>query len=147
MAVDPTRLAAPAPSSAVLQTEVAASFPLSFMAANAAVETAAKESSAARVEARLRTLVKTWPDILAHLNAHLPKAGRVRRWLETAGGSATAASLGIPAKKHAQDHARARMIRRRFTGLDLLHDLGWLERAVHELFAPGGFWFNEGRKT
>ena len=39
------------------------------------------------------------------------------------------------------------MIRRRFTGLDLLHDLGWLERAVGELFAPGGFWFNEGRKT
>ena len=147
MAVDPTRLAARAPSSALLQAEVAASFPLSFMAANAAMETAAKEASPARVEARLRTLVKAWPDMLAHFNGHLPKANTVRRWLETVGGPATAASLGVPAAKHAQDHARARMIRRRFTGLDLLHDLGWLERAVGELFAPGGFWFNEGRKT
>ncbi|MBS0539958.1 MAG: hypothetical protein JSR47_14430, partial [Proteobacteria bacterium] len=48
---------------------------------------------------------------------------------------------------HARDHARARMIRRRFTGLDVLHDLGWLDRAVADLFGQGGFWFNDGRKT
>jgi glycerol-1-phosphate dehydrogenase [NAD(P)+] len=29
--------------------------------------------------------------------------------------------------------------------LDLLDDLGWLDRAVAELFAPGGFWSAEAR--
>jgi len=52
----------------------------------------------------------------------------------------SAAALGIPAAKHAQDYARARLIRRRFTGLDVLHDLGWLETAVGALFGADGFW-------
>lgn len=146
-AVDPARRAAQAPSVAALKADVAAAFPLPFMAANATVETVAKASSPARVQERLGALQRRWPEILAHLRQGLPRAATVRQWLDTVGGASGAATLGIPSDKHARDHARARMIRRRFTGLDVLHDLGWLERAVADLFAPGGFWFNEGRKT
>jgi glycerol-1-phosphate dehydrogenase [NAD(P)+] len=64
----------------------------------------------------------------------------VRRWLETAGAPTSAAAIGISAAKHARDYARARLIRRRFTGLDVLHDLGWLGRAVDTLFGSNGFW-------
>ena len=146
-AIDPARRAAQMPPVEALKTEVAAAFPLSFMAANATVETVAKAASPARVAERLRALQAKWPDIRAHLGVHLPKAATVRQWLDTVGGPSSAAALGIAADKHARDHARARMIRRRFTGLDVLHDLGWLERAVADLFGQGGFWFNEGRKT
>ena len=145
--VDPARLAAAAPSPDALQAEVARAFPLSFMAANAAVETAAKVTTPARLEARLRRLQARWPEIVEQLRQRLPPAAAVRGWLEAVGGPASAAALGISPEKHAHDHARARMIRRRFTGLDVLHDLGWLETAVAELFAPRGFWFNTGRKS
>ena len=121
-------------------------FPLPFLAANAEIETAAKASPPAKVEKRLQALRLGWPRLAAALE-RLPRAAEVRRWLAAAGAPASAAEIGIPPARHAADYARARLIRRRYTGLDLLHELGWLEPMVAELFAPGGFWFNEGRKT
>jgi glycerol-1-phosphate dehydrogenase [NAD(P)+] len=143
--IDPAGLAARTPSADALKRDVEAAFPLSFMAANATVETLAKASTPRKVEARLEALRRKWPEISGSI-ARLPRAAAVRQWLETVGGPSDAGGLGLGADKHAADHARARMIRRRFTGLDVLHDLGWRERAVAELFGPGGFWFNDGRK-
>ena len=145
--IDPAGLAARAPSAAELKAEIAAAFPLSFMASNAEAETMAKAVPAERIERRLSILKRDWREIAATLHRRLPQAATVQQWLDTVGGPSTAAAIGISRDKHARDHARARLIRRRFTGLDVLHDLGWLDRAVVELFAPGGFWFNEGRKT
>ena len=145
-AIDPAALAARAPSAETLKAEIAASFPLDFMASNAEAETMAKAVSAERVERRLGILKKEWPGIVAALRARLPPASTVQRWLDAAGGPSTAAAIGVTREKHARDHARARLIRRRFTGLDVLHDLGWLGTAVQEMFAPGGFWSSEGKR-
>jgi glycerol-1-phosphate dehydrogenase [NAD(P)+] len=145
--LDPARAAGNAPSAEALKAEVAASFPLSFMAANAETETLAKFVPPERIERRLGILKRDWRDIARELHRLLPQAATVRQWLETVGAPSGAAAIGVSRARHAQDYARARMIRRRFTGLDVLHDLGWLDRAVVELFAPGGFWFNEGRTT
>ena len=145
--IDPAALAARVPSAAALKAEIAASFPLSFMATNAEAETMAKAVPAERIERRLGILKRDWREIAAALHRRLPQAATVQQWLDAAGGPNDAAAIGISRGKHARDHARARLIRRRFTGLDVLHDLGWLGTAVFELFAPGGFWFNDGRKT
>ncbi|WIM10326.1 MAG: arabinose operon protein AraM [Enhydrobacter sp.] len=139
-AINPARLAERAPSLSALRADVQASFPLSFMAANAAVETAAKAASPAQVERRLRALRDNWPEILRYLRKRLPRAATVRQWLDAVGAPSRAGAVGVPLEKHATDYARARLIRRRYTGLDLLHDLGWLDRAVADLFAAGGFW-------
>jgi glycerol-1-phosphate dehydrogenase [NAD(P)+] len=138
--ISPAELAAAAPSPATVRAEVASSFPLAFMAANAEIETMAKTEDSPAVERRLRVLQKDWPQIARKLRQSLPAAATVRRWLETAGAPSTAASIGISSAKHAQDYARARFIRRRFTGLDLLHELGWLNTAVGDLFGANGFW-------
>jgi len=145
--IDPAGLAARAPSAAALKAEIAASFPLSFMAANAEAETMAKTAPPERIERRLTLLKRNWRGIAATLHRRLPQAATVQQWLDTVGGPSNAAAIGVSRAKHARDHARARLIRRRFTGLDVLHDLGWLGTAVFELFVPGGFWFNDGRKT
>ena len=138
--IDPARCAARAPSSDTLRAEVAASFPLSFMAANAEVETLAKAYRRDAVERRLRALQAAWPRLAADLRGRLPRAAEMRRKLAAAGAPSTSAAIGVPPAKHARDHGRARMIRRRFTALDLLHDLGWLDTAVGELFGKEGFW-------
>jgi glycerol-1-phosphate dehydrogenase [NAD(P)+] len=145
--IDPARIAALAPSSETLKAEVAQSFPLAFMAENAASETLAKANAPRDVERRLKLLKDKAGEIAALLHKRLPQADTVQRWLQTAGAPADGPALGVARTKHARDYARARLIRRRFTGLDVLHDLGWLDRCVSGLFAPGGFWFNEGRKT
>jgi glycerol-1-phosphate dehydrogenase [NAD(P)+] len=144
-AIDPVLLAARAPSPAALELEIEASFPLAFMAANAVTETGAKAGTPQNVERRLKALKTNWRDLSRALHRRLPQAETIQRWLAEAGGPSDAPAIGVPRDKHARDYVRARLIRRRFTGLDVLHDLGWLERAVIELFAPGGFWFNEGR--
>ena len=138
--IDPVQLARRIPSRSALQAEVQASFPLPFMAANAAAEASAKGASSAQVERRLRALRDNWPDILGYLRERLPAARTVQKWLEAVGAPSDAAAVGVKREKHARDYARARLIRRRFTGLDLLHDLGWLDPAVGDLFAVGGFW-------
>jgi glycerol-1-phosphate dehydrogenase [NAD(P)+] len=145
--IDPVRLAARAPSPAALEAEIEASFPLAFMAANAETEAKAKIGTAQGIERRLKALKADWRDISRALHRRLPQAETIQQWLAEVGGPSDAPSIGVSRDKHARDYTRARLIRRRFTGLDVLHDLGWLERAVVELFAPGGFWFNEGRTT
>ena len=39
-----------------------------------------------------------------------------------------------------QTYFRARMIRKRYTVLDLVNEAGLLDELVAELFAPDGFW-------
>jgi glycerol-1-phosphate dehydrogenase [NAD(P)+] len=136
----PTALAATTPSPDALRAEVASSFPLPFMAANALIETEAKAAGPEAVETRLRALQKNWPRIAPQLRQRLPAAETVRRWLDAAGAPSSAAALGISRTKHAQDYARARLIRRRFTALDVLHDVGWLDTVVNHLFGADGFW-------
>ncbi|MGD9880757.1 MAG: sn-glycerol-1-phosphate dehydrogenase [Reyranella sp.] len=138
--IDPAGLANRTPSAAALRADVTASFPLPFMAANAEVEVAAKVASPRVVAARLRRLQESWPRIAGWLRRNLPAAETVRRWLEAAGAPSSAATIGIADAKHAQDYRRARLIRRRFTGLDVLHELGWLDAMVSDLFATDGFW-------
>ncbi len=138
--IAPAELAARTPSAAALRAEVAASFPLSFMAANAEVEAVAKAAGPQVIETRLRRLQASWPRIAGRLQQSLPAAATVRRWLEAAGAPSSAAAIGISATKHAQDYKRARLIRRRFTGLDVLHELGWLDAMVSDLFGANGFW-------
>jgi glycerol-1-phosphate dehydrogenase [NAD(P)+] len=138
--IDPTVLAACAPSTEALKADIAAAFPVPFMAANAEIETLAKRGPRDIVEWRLSALRTRWPEIARYLRDRLPRADTVRRWLELAGAPASAAAVGIQPEKHARDYRRARLIRRRFTGLDVLHDLGWLGKAVGDLFEVGGFW-------
>jgi glycerol-1-phosphate dehydrogenase [NAD(P)+] len=139
-AIDPARLASRAPSKAALKAEIAESFPLPFMAANAATETLAKVSPAVRIQRRLGALKENWRSLRRTLHERLPQASTVRQWLDTVGGPSTAAALGVSREKHASDHARARLIRRRFTGLDVLHELGWTDAMVSDLFGANGFW-------
>jgi glycerol-1-phosphate dehydrogenase [NAD(P)+] len=110
------------------------------MSANAELETAAKDSDAARVEQRLVAFKEAWPALAADLRRRLPAPHEVRRWLDAAGAPSHAAAIGVSARRHSAAYERARLIRRRYTALDLLHELGWLRPAVADLFGPRGFW-------
>lgn len=136
----PAELAGRTPTADALRAEVAQSFPLSFMAANAETEVLAKAAAPRVVESRLDRLKESWPRLAERLRQSLPGGETVRRRLEMAGAPASAASIGIGEIKHARDYLRARLIRRRFTGLDVLHELGWLDAMVGDLFAADGFW-------
>ena len=67
------------------------------------------------------------------------------RWLAACGGASHPADLGVSLGKLAADYRRARLIRRRYTLLDCLEDLGLLDAAIAALFADDGFWQRRSR--
>ncbi|MEO8134394.1 MAG: sn-glycerol-1-phosphate dehydrogenase [Betaproteobacteria bacterium] len=122
-----------------LEREIASSFPDSAVAENARSEMRAKRAAGDRAD-RLRRLAQQWPQLRGRLLRTLTPAADMQRRLRAVGGAAHPAELGVSLQKLAADHRRARLIRRRYTVLDLVDDLGWLDRAVHALFAAEGFW-------
>ena len=67
-------------------------------------------------------------------------ADELQRRLAACGAASQPEDLGMTPRQLARDYRRARLIRRRYTLLDCLDDLGWLDRAIDALFAPNGFW-------
>jgi glycerol-1-phosphate dehydrogenase [NAD(P)+] len=60
--------------------------------------------------------------------------------LRAAGSPTTPAELGLRMDDFKATYTRARMIRSRYTVLDLAYEAGVLEEIVDELFSPGGYW-------
>ncbi|NML44805.1 sn-glycerol-1-phosphate dehydrogenase [Ramlibacter sp. G-1-2-2] len=119
--------------------EVEATLGSGEVAAAALQEMKAKRAIGSRRE-RVQRFVRVWPQLRATLAARLVDAVAMQQRLRAAGAPAHPADLGISHSTLAADYRRARLIRRRYTLLDLLEDLGWLDDAVADLFAPRGFW-------
>jgi len=119
--------------------EIEAALGTGEVAAAARQEMEAKRAIGSR-RARVRRFVQVWPELHKTLAARWIGAGVMQQRLQSLGAAAHPADLGIGLAALAADYRRARLIRRRYTLLDLLDDLGWLDRAVADLFAPAGFW-------
>lgn len=109
------------------------------VAVAAAQEMKAKRALGSRGD-RVARFIRVWPALREEVAARLIGAAEMQQRLRAAGAAAHPADLGITLAGLAGDYRRARLIRRRYTLLDLLEDLGWLDRAVADLFAAGGFW-------
>ncbi|BBK32775.1 glycerol-1-phosphate dehydrogenase [NAD(P)+] [Stella humosa] len=134
------------PTAAAEATLVAAAFPDAGMAVSAAAEMVAKRPSPARLRARLERLDAAWPDLRRRLAGRLPPAARMQAQLAAAGAPSRLDQIAVSPARMAADYRRARLIRRRYTVLDLLADLGRLDEAVDSLFAPDGFWGAQAAK-
>lgn len=127
-----------------LTGEVAAAFADPVLAENAQVEVEAKHASAERVARRLEALKASWPQWRARLAERLPVPTAMQSLLAAVGAPSTPEAIGIDRARLRRDYRRARLIRRRYTVLDVLADCGWLDRAIDALFSPGGFWAENG---
>ncbi len=132
-----------APSTAI-EDQLAAAFTEPALLESARVETDAKRMRASQRSARMRALAEGWPRLRERLRARLMPPGALQQRLAACGAASHPRALGVSLPKLAADYRRARLIRRRYTLLDCLDDLGWLDRAIDALFAPGGFWGLDG---
>lgn len=123
-----------------VEAEIVAAFQDPHIADSARTEMRAKLERAARRGERLATLAANWPALRDELRRFCVPPEQMEGWLRQAGAPAHPADLGVPLTKLAAEYRRARLIRRRFTILDLLDDLGWLNRGVAALMADDGFW-------
>ncbi len=128
-----------------IEAELQASFQDPSVRESARAEMAVKISRAGLREARLRALGSTWPILRDRIAAAIVPASEMEQWLSACRAASHPADLDISLAKLAGDYRRARLIRRRYTILDCLEDLGWLDRAVAALFASNGFWGHRAR--
>lgn len=103
-------------------------------------ETLAKHVAAEGLMERLTRLQERWPQLRRRLREQLLPAAELRDMLSAAGCPTHPSDIGLRMTDFQDTYVRARMIRRRYTVLDLAHETGELQTCVEELFAPGGFW-------
>jgi glycerol-1-phosphate dehydrogenase [NAD(P)+] len=106
----------------------------------AVTESLAKYVDADALAQRLALLRERWPELRERLAAQLLQAERLREMLRAAGCPTDPSDIGLSQRALKETYFRSRMIRRRYTSLDLATEAGILDTYVDELFAPGGFW-------
>jgi glycerol-1-phosphate dehydrogenase [NAD(P)+] len=128
------------PTSARLEQAVRAEHTTPGLDEAAVAESLAKHPDADALEQRLTLLARRWPRLRDRLEAHLLPAQRLREMLLAAGCPTDPPEIGLEPGALEATYSRSRMIRRRYTVLDLAAEAGILGTCVEELFAPGGFW-------
>ena len=107
---------------------------------NSVKESLAKYISADQLAPRLALLRERWPEMSQRVAEQWLPAEQSRTMLRVAGCPASPSEIGLCWVKFKATYSRARMIRRRYTVLDLATETGNLAECVDELFAPGSFW-------
>jgi glycerol-1-phosphate dehydrogenase [NAD(P)+] len=103
-------------------------------------ESEAKYLGAAELGQRLGLLKERWPQLRARVQEQLFGACELREMLVAAGCPTHPEEIGLSLEAFRDTFRRARMIRRRYTVLDLATEAGILDELVDELFAGDGFW-------
>jgi glycerol-1-phosphate dehydrogenase [NAD(P)+] len=127
-----------------IEAEITAAFPDRHIADSARTEMRVKLERAMHRTERLDALAANWPTLRPELRQCCVSPDEMEACLRQAGAAAHPNDLGVSLAKLAKDYRRARLIRRRFTILDLLDDLGWLDTGIAALMAEDGFW---GRRS
>jgi len=123
-----------------LQAEVRRAFALAPLSDSAAEEALAKYDDPGRVGQHLTYIQKHWPEMRERLRAQLMPAAELARLLAKAGCPTTPEAVGLTRADLRRDYNRVRMLRRRYTALDLGFEAGIFPSLIDALFAPSGFW-------
>ena len=125
---------------AAVKARVDRSFPDPRIRASAWEEARAKHVSPERLRERIHRVQAVWTALRDRLRDKALAPAEMQARFAEAGAPSHFTHLGLTAEQFARDHARARLIRRRYTVHDLIVDLGWFDRLIESLFSDGGFW-------
>ena len=128
------------PSRQVLESDVRGAFTIAAMGDSAAEEFLAKYGDPRRLEQRLKILRAGWPEMCERLRAQVMPAPRLAGLLAQAGCPTTPEAVGLKRTELRRDYNRARMLRNRYTALDLAYEGGVFDHVIESLFARGGYW-------
>ncbi|MCC7371242.1 MAG: sn-glycerol-1-phosphate dehydrogenase [Chloroflexi bacterium] len=140
-ALDVEARVAALPSATAVEQTVRAALPAGEIADRAVVESLAKLPSADELRRRLELAREAWPALRERLQAQLLPPAALRRRLADLDAAATPAEVGVGPEQLRADLRAARLIRRRYTMLDLAAELGLLDACIDEVvsavYAPG----------
>jgi len=115
-------------------------FPDASLAEQVVKQSRDKYLDAPALAKRLQCLEENRDAICAKIEKQIIPSGELRQMLADAGAPHEPEEIGIDRPRLHASHAQAKMIRSRYTVLDLVSEAGWWTACVDASFKAGGFW-------
>ncbi len=137
---DETSIRAYWPTWEQVEQSILDTFPDASLAEQVVKQSRDKYLDAAALAKRLQCLEENRDAICAKIERQIIPSGELRQMLADAGAPHEPEEIGIDRQRLHASHAQAKMIRSRYTVLDLVSEAGWWTACVDESFEAGGFW-------
>lgn len=108
--------------------------------ARALVETRGKYVDADGLRTQLQILKDAWPELSRRIREQIIPFGQVRENLKLVGAPYEPEMIGVTRERFRQTVSYIPFMRSRFTNIDVIYRLGWMDEFVERMFGKGGIW-------
>lgn len=108
--------------------------------ARALVETKGKYVDKEGLRRQLVTLKAAWPELSARIREQIIPFEQVRENLKLVGAPYEPEMIGVTRERFRQTVSYIPFMRSRFTNIDVIYRLGWMNEFVERMFGDGGIW-------
>ena len=108
--------------------------------ARALVETKGKYVGKEELRSQLETLKAAWPELSVRIREQIIPFGQVRENLRLVGAPYEPEMIGVTRERFRQTVSYIPFMRSRFTNIDVIYRLGWMDEFVQRMFGKGGIW-------
>ena len=131
------------PNFAQIEKEIRQDFPESELAARIVEQSREKYIDAPQLKKRLGKLLAIWSDLKPRLERQIMDFEKFRRLLAQVGAPQHPTDIGISVERLRKSYRLAQYIRKRYTILDLLFEIGYLEECIDMVFDRKDYWRND----
>ena len=108
--------------------------------ARALVETKGKYVGKDELRMQLETLKEAWPELSLRIREQIIPFAQVRENLRLVGAPYEPEMIGVTRERFRQTVSYIPFMRSRFTNIDVIYRLGWMDEFVQRMFGKGGIW-------
>ena len=108
--------------------------------ARALVETKGKYVGKEELRSQLETLKAAWPELSVRIREQIIPFGQVRENLRLVGAPYEPEMIGVTRERFRQTVSYIPFMRSRFTNIDVIYRLGWMDEFIDRMFGKGGVW-------
>lgn len=108
--------------------------------ARALVETKGKYVEKEGLRSQLETLKAAWPELSVRIREQIIPFGQVRENLRLVGAPYDPEMIGVTRERFRQTVSYIPFMRSRFTNIDVIYRLGWMDEFIDRMFGKGGIW-------
>lgn len=108
--------------------------------ARALVETKGKYVEKEELRSQLETLKAAWPELSVRIREQIIPFGQVRENLRLVGAPYEPEMIGVTRERFRQTVSYIPFMRSRFTNIDVIYRLGWMDEFIDRMFGKGGIW-------
>ena len=104
------------------------------------METKGKYVGKEELRSQLDALKKAWPELSERIRRQIIPFGQVRENLRLVGAPYEPEMIGVTRERFRQTVSYIPFMRSRFTNIDVIYRLGWMDEFVQRMFGKGGIW-------